>query len=57
VNRVEGVEPMLEHRAYSAGRLNGTNCITWSDEADALFLVGERPYEELARLADQMREE
>lgn len=57
VSRIEGVEPMLDNPAYSVGKLNGVNCVTWSNGANTFFLVGERPFEELGSLADRLRKE
>lgn len=57
VSGVEGVEPMLENQEYSIGKLNGTNCVTWSDGDDTVFLVADRPYEKLADVATELRQE
>lgn len=54
VNKVEGVEPMLENNRFSVGKLNNTNCVTWVEGSSTLFLVAERPYEELARVAEAL---
>ena len=57
VSRIEGVEPMLDNPYYSVGKLNGVNCVTWSSGPNALFVVGERPFEELGAVADRLRKE
>jgi hypothetical protein len=55
VTRVDGVEPMLEDRSLSAGKINDTNCVTWQSGPDANFLVADRSYEELSEVAEKLR--
>jgi len=54
VSEVQGVEPMLENRNFSVGKLNNTNCVTWREGSNTLFLVADRPYENLARVAETL---
>jgi anti-sigma factor RsiW len=55
VSRVEGVEAMLDRPGYFAGKLNGFNSVAWFERANSLFIVGDRPHEELAKLAERLR--
>lgn len=57
ISRIEGVEPLLDNPFYSVGKLNGVNCVTWSDGPNTLFLVGERSFEELGGIADRLRKQ
>lgn len=56
VSEVQGVEPMLENRNFSVGKLNNTNCVTWHEGSSTLFLVADRPYEDLAKVAESLIE-
>lgn len=56
VERVEGVEPMLDDQTYSVSKINGTNCLTWQSGSQANLLIAERSYEDLAKTAETLRE-
>lgn len=56
VTKVDGVEPMVENRTFSVGKLNNTNCVTWQEGDSTLFLVADRPYENLAKVAESLIE-
>jgi hypothetical protein len=55
VNMVEGVEPVVGHGRYSAGRVADFNFVFWSDRGFGMFVVGKRPSEDLCAIGDQVR--
>lgn len=54
-DRVDGVEPMVGNTTFFAGRVGDSNCLMWVEHGFGLTLIGDRTYDELARLAESLR--
>lgn len=53
--RVDGMTPQVGRSSYNAGQIDQMNCVSWTERGFSLLLVGDRPHEELGRLADTIR--
>jgi hypothetical protein len=48
------VEPIEGHSSYSGGTINDVNCILWSNQGNEYILAGDRPIDQLCRVADAL---
>lgn len=54
-SRVEGMEPMNSLADFSRGKFNTLNCVMWHEADASVFLVGNRPHDELCEIAESIR--
>ena len=56
VSGIEGFETIAGRGGYRGGRLNGHNCVTWSEDEFTFMVMGDRPLQRLVGIADRMRQ-